>query len=184
MVGSRLYTWVVFFVFCFLIREKNFKQYSMSINWRPMKENLRLTHTVKCCAAFKNNKNLHLLTLSSESRASQSKAQTLQPDCVSSEYSSGPYGLCDVGRLPTALPQFPVYKVGVIIVSSVPLWEGNERRVCKHWEQCLQHRKCYKQRVEEKIPDMKNLSAPLTAWKKNTEHYVWPQLLKNVCEHT
>ena len=86
-----------------------------------MKENLRLTHTVKCGAAFKNNENLHLLTLSSESRASQSKAHTLQPDYVSSEYSSGPYGLCDVGRLPTALPQFPVYKVGVTIVSSVPL---------------------------------------------------------------
>lgn len=65
----------------------------MSINWRPMKENLRPTHTVKGCAAFKNNKNLHLLTLSSESRASQSAAQTLQPDRVSSEHSSGPDGL-------------------------------------------------------------------------------------------
>lgn len=86
-----------------------------------MKENLRPTHTVKGCAAFKNNKNLHLLTLSSESRASQSAAQTLQPDRVSSEHSSGPDGLCDAGRLLMALPQLPVYEVGMTIVSTGPL---------------------------------------------------------------
>ena len=148
----------------------------MSINWRPMKENLRLTHTVKCCAAFKNNENLHLLTLSSESRASQSKAQTLQPDYVSSEYSSGPYGLCDVGRLPTALPQFPVYKVGVTIVSSVPLWEGMSEECTSTESNVCNTESATNSMLKKKIHDMKNLSAPLTAWKKNTEHYVWPPI--------
>ena len=65
---ARLYIWVVFclFVCLFLIREKNLKQYSVSINWRPMKENLWPMHTMKCCVAFKNDKNLHLLTVVSQ----------------------------------------------------------------------------------------------------------------------